>query len=120
MATTRSFLFSAMDHACNDAKAPLSLVNSRFQEWKKSRMDVTSADEQANEQYIIHYGNKRTEYEEAYKLWKASREDLLQKIKATNIIGEKESLMQELSALPIPDALSRPIPDIYTRYKPNQ
>lgn len=116
----RSFLFSAIDHACSDAKSSFQLVNSKFDEWKQAKMNVTTEEQKMDEQYIIHYSNKRNEYEEAYKNWMTSRVEIMEKMKKTAVIGEQENLMKQLVTIPFPDILKTSVADIYTKYKPKQ
>lgn len=117
---TRSFLFSAIDHAYKDAKTPLPVVRSRFEEWKQARMDAQSREEKANEDYILQYSNKRTNYETAYSEWIAQRTALIEEIKEADNGGIRQNLMAQLSAISFPEALSLRVPDIYTKYKANQ
>lgn len=116
----RSLVFSVLDHSSNDAKTPYQIVNSRFEEWKQKRMAIAGEDQKAEEEYIIKYGSKRAEQEEAYQQWHTLRSEKMKSTKNTNVIGKQEKLIKELSSIPLPEVLTTQIPDIYTKYKPNQ
>ncbi len=113
---THSFLTSVLDHACNDARAPYHAAKARFEEWKLAHSDNHAKDQEADEKYIINYANPRSEYEHAYSEWIKARDDVIMRMKSTNVIGEQEKLMSELLRIPFPDILRSPIPDVYTKY----
>lgn len=115
---TRSFLFSAIDHACNDAKTPFQTVSSKYEQWKQAMMDKRDKEQSMDEKYIINYLNKRNEYEEIYQQWYTQRNEIIKNIKNTDIIGAQESLLSDLSKIPLPDILHTPVPDVYTKYLP--
>ena len=117
---TNSFLLSAIDHACNNAKISIEIFRSRFEEWKQTKMDEMSEDQKLDEEYIINYLNKRNEYDEAYTKWITQRKEKIQNMKNTDIHGEQTILMKELHEIEFPEVLSTPAPDIYTKYKANQ
>jgi hypothetical protein len=115
----RAFVLSAVDYACNDTKMPYPIVQSRYEMWKKSREDKTTENNTAEEKYIVKYANRRTEYESAYEEWSKSRENIIQSMKVTNVIGKQEELMAKLLALEFPDILTERVEDVYTKHRAN-
>ena len=117
---SRSFLVAAIDHSCNDAKTSYQIVRSRFEEWKNGMSTKHTSEQLMDEKYTANYASRRAEREEAYKQWHASRDDIIKRIKGTNVAGEQERLMSELLRMPFPDVLRSPVEDVYTKYAANQ
>lgn len=114
---TRSFLLSAIDHACSSFKTPFPVVRSKFDMWKNGKTEQHKAEQAADEQYIVKYANPRIEYTATYEEWRRSRDNIITQIKSTNIIGEQEKLVSELLRIPFPDILRKPVEDVYTKYE---
>lgn len=115
----RSFVLSAVQHACNDAKTPYPIVKSRYEIWKKAREDERAKDTAADEKYIVQYANKRAEYQRAYEEWSKSRNDIIKSMKETNVIGRQMEFMKQLLELELPEILVEPVEDVYTKHKSN-
>lgn len=113
----KTLVFSAIDHACHDGKVPYTFVKSTFEQWKHAKQQQQADDQAANESYIIQYESKRLEFENAYQQWFQARKELLEEMKHTQVIGEQQRLITELSKIPFPEVLHHPIPDIYTKHK---
>ena len=114
---TKSFLYSAVNHATSDAKSPYHLVKSKYEEWKTEKANNALKDQAKQEKYIITYSNPRIEYESAYAEWSKTRNEIIKQMKNTNIIGEQEKLMSDLLKIPFPDILRTPVQEVYTRYE---
>lgn len=114
---TKSFLFSAVNHATSDAKSPYHLVKSKYEEWKNEKANNATKDQAKQEKYIITYSNPRIEYESAYTEWVQTRNEIIKQMKNTNIIGEQEKLMSDLLKIPFPEILRTPVQEVYTRYE---
>jgi len=115
----RSFVLSAVQFACNDAKTPYPIVQSRYEVWKKAREDERVKSTAADEKYIVQYANKRAEYERAYLEWSKSRNDIIKSMKETNIVGKQMEFMKQLLELELPEVLTERVDDVYTKHKPN-
>lgn len=116
----KTLVFSAIDHACHDGKVPYSFVKSTFEQWKHAKQQQQAEEQAANEKYIIDYESKRLEYENVYQQWHQSRTELLKEMKQTQVIGNQQHLITELTKIPFPEMLHHPIPDIYTKQTTKQ
>lgn len=112
---TRSFLLSALDHVSNDTKTPLTTVKVRLEAWKSKRSDIYRERQEEQEKYVREYEAPRADYQQAYDAWVRARNQILQEMKSTHVIGMQESLMTQLLQIPFPEILKSPVAEVYTR-----